>query len=300
MEYPLTEFLDIDLLNRLPTLELRARFIVDGFLTGLHRSPLKGSSAEFMGYRDYQQQDDPKLIDWKVYARSDRLHVRLREDDTNMRVYLLLDQSASMNYRSGDRLLTKWDYARSLAAALLLFIHRQRDSAALGFAGDGLTDFVRGEGSRLSHLQAMTAMLYRDADANQSRLDDAMTELAGKVERRSIVIVISDFYEEIDHLQESLKRFSHDCCEVILFRVLDPRELDFDFKRGGIFVDRESQAELPVNPELIRHKYAHAVATHTEQLRQSIGRLSGDLLVLPTSTPPLEALGLYLAQRKGF
>jgi len=146
----------------------------------------------------------------------------------------------------------------------------------------------------------MTAMLYRDADANQSRLDDAMTELAGKVERRSIVIVISDFYEEIDHLQESLKRFSHDCCEVILFRVLDPRELDFDFKRGGIFVDRESQAELPVNPELIRHKYAHAVATHTEQLRQSIGRLSGDLLVLPTSTPPLEALGLYLAQRKGF
>jgi len=296
----LSEFIDMELLCRLPTLELRARFIVEGFLTGLHRSPLKGSSPEFMGYRDYQQEDDPTQIDWKVYARTDRLHIRLREDETNMRVYLLLDKSASMDYRSNDRMMTKWDYARSLAAALLLFINRQRDAVALGFAGDGLEDFTRGEGAKPSQLHTMTAMLSRTADSRNSKLADAMTTLAGNLSRRSVVIIISDFYEDVTRLQDILKRFQHEKCEAILFQVLDPAEINFDFKRSGIFVEQESREELPINPELIRAKYRSAIAKHIDDIRNMTRALSGDCLLLPTDTPPLTALGFYLSKRRGY
>lgn len=297
MNHPITEFLDMELLARLPSLELRARLLVEGFLAGLHRSPQKGSSVEFMEYRDYQQGDEPKIIDWKTYARTDRLHVRLHEEETNMRVYILLDKSASMNYRGSDALMTKWDYARSLAAALLLFLHRQRDSAALGFAGGGLEGFMRGEGSKSAHMHSMISMLYRDADSTQSNLAAAIGELSCGVKRRSIVIVISDFYESAEKLKEALKKISYEKCETLLFHILDPAEIDFDFKDAGIFTELETGAELLISPDLIRKKYRNAMSEHIADIQSAARSLPGDSLLLPTNTPPLKALGLYLARR---
>lgn len=300
MSNPAVEFMDMDLLARLPSLELRARFIVEGFLTGLHRSPLRGSSVEFMEYRDYQQGDDARSIDWKNYARTDRLHVRLREDETNMRAYLLLDRSASMNYRSRNELLTKWDYARSLAAALLLFLHRQRDAVSLGMVGDGLEEFLSGEGAGSVRFHAMTAALHCEAEADRSRLADALDELALKARRRSIVMVISDFYEDLEQLKRSLDRFSHEKCEILLFQTLDPAELDLSLSPAGIFIEQETGMEMAVTPDVVREKYRRAIDSHRERL-QTVARLrSGDCLVLPTDTPPLKALGLYLSKRRGY
>lgn len=290
----------MDLLCRLPTIELRARFIIDGFLSGIHRSPLKGSSVEFMEYRDYQQGDDPSLIDWKTYARTDRLHVRLREDETNMRVYMLLDKSASMDYQGKNALMTKWDYARSLTAALLLFLHRQRDAAALGFAGENLEDFVRGEGTRITHLNSMMSMLHRNADAVRSNLLNAIEELSFRVKKRSIVIIISDFYEDVEKLKTVLKRFKYLNCETILFHILDPSEIDFDFNNPGIFVELETKAELNISPDLIRKKYRAVISEHIQNIRSISSETNGDSLLLPTDTPPLKALGLYVSKRKGY
>ena len=294
------EFMDMDLLARLPSLELRARYIVEGFLTGLHRSPLRGSSVEFMEYRDYQQGDDARMIDWKNFARTDRLHVRLREDETNMRVYLLLDRSESMAYRSREGLLTKWDYARSLAAALLLFLHRQRDAVSLGMIGDGLEEFMAGEGAGSIRFHAMTAALHCEAIAVRSRLADALDELAPKARRRSIVMVISDFYEDVERLKQALDRFSHEKCEILLFQTLDPAELDLGLTSAGIFVERETGAEMTVMPDVVRETYRRAVDGHLDRLRTVARRRSGDCLVLPTDTPPLKALGLYLSKRRGY
>lgn len=296
---PMAEFIDMELLSRLPSLEMRARFLVEGFLTGLHRCPLKGNSVEFMDYRDYQHGDDLKLIDWKAYARTDRLHIRLREDETNMRVYVVLDRSASMDFKSEWALMSKWDYARSLAAALFLFLHRQRDAAALGFAGEKLEDFIKCGGSRLTHLHSMISMLYRNADASQSNLADSLAELFLKIRRRSIIIVISDFYENVEKLASIMRRFRYERCETLLFQVLDPAELDFDYAASAIFVEKESSSEMQINPALIRKKYRAAVNDHINRLQTEARLSGGNVLLLRTDAPPLKALGLYLATRKG-
>lgn len=300
MKNQLSEFLDMELLSRLPTVELRARFIIDGYLTGIHRSPLKGSSVEFMEYRDYQQGDDPKIIDWKTYARTDRLHVRLREDETNMRVYILLDKSMSMDYKSKNALMTKWDYARSITAALLLFLHRQRDHAALGFAGEKLEDFINGERGRASQLNSMMARLQLKADSPKSNLSVALEELTLRIRKRSIVIVISDFYEDPEKLKAAMKQLRYMNCETILFHVLDPAEIDFDFNEPGIFVELENNSELNLSPDLIRKKYRAAISRHIENISRISRETACDSLLLPTNTVPLHALGLYVSRRKGY
>ena len=296
MESSTRELLDMEQLSMLPTLELKARFLVDGFMVGEHRSPRRGSSVEFKEYREYQTGDDPAMIDWKAYARSDRLQMRLREDDANLRAYLLLDRSASMDYSGAPERMTKWDYARSLAAALLLFLNRQRDIGYLGFCGDGL-EGMNGSGS--SSLHSMTSRLNCAANVRNSPLVPVLHKFAGMVKRRSIVIVISDFYVEPDKLRPVLRKLTYEKCETLLFQVLDPTEIDLAFPGSGLFTELESGDQLPVCPELIRHKYNAVVSEHVRKVQETARTYSGDSLLLRTDVAPLAALGLYLSKRKG-
>jgi uncharacterized protein (DUF58 family) len=288
---------DTHLLSRLPSLEMRARYLVDGFLVGLHQSPFRGSSVEFKEYRDYQPGDDLKRIDWKVYARTDRLHIRLREDETNMSVYLLVDQSASMNYQGSRAMMTKWAYTQSLAAAFLLFLHRQRDCVALGFAGDGLKDFSP-RSSKPYRFHQMMASLHRQADRTESRLADALRELAAQVRRRSIVIVFSDFYEEAAALEPLVSHLRFLNCEVIFFQILDPGELELEFEDAMLLQDLESQQQLLLSPDLIRKEYAERFRAHRDSLSAMVHRLGGDYLLMETGTLPIHALGTYLSRRE--
>ncbi len=292
-----TEFLDTQLLSRLPSLEMRARYLVDGFLIGLHRSPYQGSSIEFKEYRDYQPGDDLKGIDWKVYARSDRLHVRLREDETNMTVYLLVDQSASMDYMSPKATMTKWQYTQALAAAFLLFLHRQRDCVSLGFAGNGLSDFAPSS-SKPYHFHQMMAALHREADQMESRLADSLSELVAHVRRRSIVILFSDFYEDPEALEPLVAHLRFLNCEVLFFHVLDPREMEMDMDDAVLLQDLETEQQLLLSPDLIRKEYNARIRQHREDLSSLIRRHGGDYLTLETSTLPIHAMGTYLSQRE--
>ncbi|HBC88611.1 MAG TPA: hypothetical protein DCZ94_16815 [Lentisphaeria bacterium] len=291
-----SEFLDSELLSRLPSLELQAKFLVGGFLSGLHRNPLRGGSIEFKEYREYQIGDELKLIDWKAYARSDRLHVRLHEEDTDMTVYLLLDRSASMNYKSRSASMNKWDYARALAAALVFFLHRQRDSVGMGFIGADLEDFTKG-GSKASHIHQLMTQLHCDADTKSSGIAESLETIIGLVRRRSIVIVISDFYSDPDKIAKPISRLKHLHCETILMHVLDPRELELDFDEPVILDELESQARLPLSPDLIRKDYQAKLAAHIEGVTVAAGQSGGDYILLSTAEVPLRAIGAYLHRR---
>ena len=291
-----SEFLDIELFSRLSSLELQAKYLVNGFLSGLHKSPFQGSSVEFKEFRDYQPGDELKLIDWKVYARTDRLHVRLREEETNMTVYLLVDSSASMNYKGPKAVMSKWDYARALAAAFLIFLSRQRDSAALGFLGAELEDFVRGRSSP-AHYHQLMGKLHRNADSPISRLAEAMRPLPNLVRRRSIVIVFSDFYESAEKLESSVSFLQHLNCEVIFFHIMDPSELDFDFDYPIRMQELETGESITINPDALRDDYLKNMKKHTASISEMLMGLGGDYLLLRTDEVPTRALGEYLAKR---
>jgi uncharacterized protein (DUF58 family) len=292
-----SEFLDIELLSRLPSLEVKARFLVSGFLAGLHKTPFRGSSVEFKEYRDYQPGDELKLIDWKAYARTDRLHIKLREEETNMTVNLLLDRSASMDYSSSESLMTKWDYARALTAAFLLFLHRQRDAVSLGFIGDGLEDFTR-PSVHASHFHQLMVNLHRNADAVNSTVSGSLNEMLTSVRRRSMVLVFSDFYETPDALRASLSYLRHLKCEILLFHILDPMEISFDFENGMLMQDLENSDKMYISPNLLRKEYRNAIEDHIAALSSLALEYSCEYLLLDTATPPIHALGAYLSKRR--
>jgi uncharacterized protein (DUF58 family) len=292
-----SEFLDIELLSRLPSLEVKARFLVSGFLAGLHKTPFRGNSVEFKEYRDYQPGDELKLIDWKAYARTDRLHIKLREEETNMTVNLLLDRSASMDYKSSEKLMTKWNYARALSAAFLLFLHRQRDAVALGFIADGLENFTR-PGAHASHFHQLMVNLHRDADARNSTVAGSMHEMLSSVRRRSMVLIFSDFYEDAEALRAPLSYLRHLKCEIILFHILDPMETSFSFEDGMLMQELESNNKMYISPDLLRKEYKNAITSHISNLSSLAMEHNCEYLLLDTSTPPVHALGTYLSKRR--
>ena len=294
----LSEYLDVELLSRLPNLEVRARFLVSGFLAGLHKSPFKGSSVEFKEFRDYQPGDEFKLIDWTVYARTDRLHVRLREEETNMTVYLLLDKSASMNYHTPKGAMSKWEYAKSLVAAFLLFLNSQRDAVSLSFIGHSLENFSKGS-SRSSHFHRMMVSLHCDADADESNISKSLEEVATHIKNRSIVMVFSDFYEDPEKMETAMGHLRHLNCEVIFFHILDPQEVDFDFDDTMLLQEMESLEQLSLSPALIRSDYRKKIEEHIDTVKALALKYNGEYLLMRTDESPIQALGAYLNLRRG-
>ena len=291
-------FLDVELLSRLPGLELQAKYLVEGFLSGLHRSTFRGHNVEFMEFRGYQPGDEPRTIDWKVYARSDRLYVKLREEETNLTSYVVVDVSASMNYASPRAAMTKWQYARSMAAALLLLLNRQQDAASLVLAGKGLPVFIR-PSLRASELRRMMGALQRDALEPVTSLGECLNDLSRLVRRRSMLIVISDFYVDPKSMEAAIGQLHFLKCEPIFLHVMDPRELELDFDSPVLLRELESQGRLPISPDLLRQKYLGRLAEHRKALESLATGHGGDYVLLRTDQPPVAGLGAYLARREG-
>lgn len=292
-----TEFLDAKLLSHLPSLELKARFLVSGFLAGLHKTPFRGNSVEFREYRDYQPGDELKRIDWKAFARTDRLHVRLQEEETNMTAVLLLDKSASMNYKSDKAAMTKWDYARALAAAFLLFLHRQRDAATIGFIGKRLEDLFRGS-AHTSHYHQMMTKLHQSANDSESNLAQSLNSLLPALKMRSMVLIFSDFYDDPDALKAVLTHLRHLKCEILFFHILDPMEIEFDFQDSLLLQELESGEKMLLSPDLLRKEYRESMTKHIERISSLCAESNSDYLLLNTNVPPIHALGKYLSKRK--
>jgi uncharacterized protein (DUF58 family) len=289
--------LDLQLLADLPSLALRSRCLVDGFLSGRHRSPQKGSSVEFAEYRDYQLGDDLRRVDWRLFARSDRLHVKQFEDEAQLRVFTVLDASASMDFSSGRGALSKLDFARLALAGIALLAQRQGDAFGLGVAGAELAEFLRARSSP-AHWQTYLGRLENFSPQRQTALARALESLAEIIPPRSLVVIASDFYEDLPALEAALSRLRYDGHDLIGLQVLDPFELDFHLDHAGIWVDAESGARRWLDAPAVRAGYLKRFQQFCAGLEEQFRDLGGDFVRLRTDEPPVAALAGYLAARK--
>ena len=288
-------FLDPAILARLGTMELKARTVVEGFLSGLHRSPYKGFSVEFAEYRQYMPGDDLSTLDWKVYARTDRHYIKKFEEETNLECHLLLDMSGSMGYRGGAA-LTKLEFGSVLAASLAYLMNRQRDATGL-MAFDDRIRFRLPAGARPGHLHALLLALERIGAGAQSNVGRPLHQLAEALLKRSLVVLVSDLLDDPEPVIRGLKHLRFRGNDVVVFQVLDPNELTFPFRGASRFRDLESAHEVIADPASARTAYLRELATLTLKYDRELRGAGIDYVQLDTSQPLDFALLAYLAAR---
>ena len=287
-------FLDPAVLARLGTLELKARAVVEGLLSGLHRSPYKGFSVEFAEYRQYLPGDDLSTIDWKVYARTDRHYVKKFEEETNVNCHLLLDISASMGY--GSRGVTKLDYGGLLASSLAFLMNRQRDAVGLTTFDDAIVTMVP-PSARPSHLRSILVTLDQTTLGHRTDVSKPLHLMADGIGKRGLVVLISDLLDEPDRVVDGLRHFRFRGSEVIVFHLLDPAELTFPFERAARFRDIELGDEVMAVPSVVRQEYLDALQAAVERYKRELGSEGIDYRLVDTSTPLEFALISYLSTR---
>ena len=287
-------FLDPVILARIGSLELKARTVVEGFLSGLHRSPFKGFSVEFAEYRQYLPGDDLSTIDWKVYARSDRYYVKKFEEETNLDCHLLLDISASMGYGSDG--VTKLRYGSMLAASLAYLMNRQRDAVALTTFDDAIVAMLP-PSARASHLRSILVTLDRIALGRRTDVSKPLHLMADAIGKRGIVVLISDLLDDPARVADGLRHFRFRGSDVIVFHLLDPAERTFPFTRAARFRDLELGDELMAVPEIVRQEYLDALQRAIDGYRRELGSAGIDYQLIDTSTPLEFALMAYLSTR---
>jgi uncharacterized protein (DUF58 family) len=288
------QFLDPAVVARLGTLELKARTVVEGFISGLHRSPFKGFSVEFAEYRQYIHGDDLSTIDWKVYARSDRHFVKKFEEETNLHCQLLLDVSGSMSY--GSRGISKFEYAACLAASLGYLMNRQRDAVGMTAFSDHIVD-VLPTSARPGHLRNLLVALDRLEVGSRTNVAKPLHQIADAMTRRGIVILISDLLDDPDAVVRGLKHFQYRGSDVLVFHVLDPAELEFPFDRATRFEDPETGEEVMAVPAAVREHYLKQIGGLIDRYRRELGSAGIDYQLLNTSEPLEMALLAYLSTR---
>jgi len=288
------QFLDPAVVARLGTLELKARTIVEGFLSGLHRSPFKGFSVEFAEYRQYIPGDDLSTIDWKVYARSDRHYVKKYEDETNLDCHLMIDVSGSMAY--GSHGITKFEYAACLAASLAYLMNRQRDGVGLTAFDDRIVGTLPAS-ARAGHLRSILLTLDRLKIGRETNVSKPLHQLADSLSKRGMVVLISDLLDDPELVIRGLKHFQFRGTDVIVFHVLDPDELEFPFQRPTRFEDLETEEEVMAVPSVVRSHYLQAMGDFIERYRRELGGAGIDYQLLDTRQPLELALLAYLSTR---
>ena len=288
-------FLDPAVISRLGTMELKARTVVEGFLSGLHRSPYKGFSVEFAEYRQYRPGDDLSTLDWKVYARTDRHYVKKFEEETNLECHLLLDVSGSMAYK-GTAPMSKMEYGSVLAASLAFLMNRQRDATGL-IAFDERIVFRLPAGARPGHLHALLLALERLQPGTQSNVGRPLHQLAEALMKRSLVVLVSDLLDDPETVIKGLKHLRFRGTDVVVFQVLDPNELTFPFRGASRFRDLENADEVTAEPSSIRTAYLRELAGLTLKYDRELRGAGIDYVQLDTSQPLDFALLAYLSAR---
>src|SRR5215510_14701863 len=288
-------FLDPAVVARLGTLELKARTIVEGFLSGLHRSPFKGFSVEFAEYRQYIPGDDLHTIDWKVYARSDRHYVKKFEEETNLDCHLLLDVSGSMGYGSHHG-MTKFEYGACLAASLGYLMNRQRDAVGLTAFAENIVEMLPAS-SRPGHLRALLVTLDRLVTGQKTDVSKPLHLLADSITKRGLVVLISDLLDNPDDVIRGLKHFQFRGVDVIVFHILDPDELEFPFEHATRFEDVETSEEVMAVPGAVREHDLKAIGGLVDRYRRELGATGIHYQLLNTNHPLELALMSYLSTR---
>jgi len=295
MANDLKNYFDPLVLARLSNLYLKSRWVVEGIMSGIHRSRSKGFSVEFEQHREYSPGDEIRRIDWKALGKFDRYFIKETEDETNLRAYLILDVSASMDYTSNG--ITKFAYGCILAASLAHVIIKQQDAAGLVTFSDRIESFIPPRAQR-GYLIEILRALEGITPAGETSVGKILQEVAGKMNRRGLVILISDLLDEPEFILEGLHLFRFKGNDVIVFHLLDPAELELPFEGNILFEDME-QVDLKVtaDPKAIHRVYLKVVEEFIERIRKDCQERSIDYQLLSTSTPLDHALVSYLSWR---
>ena len=280
----------------LGNLELVARLVVEGFITGLHKSPYHGFSVEFSEHRSYRPGDEVKNIDWKVYARSNRFYVKQYEEETNLRAMIIVDSSASMRYNSPKH-ITKYEYAKFLSAALAYMMNKQRDATGLAIYDTEIRTYLPSR-SKKSYIGEILKSLDNIEPRNQTGTASALGVLAERIKRRGLVVIISDFFDDAESVSSALKHFRHKGHEVIVFQILDPREIDFKLGQGATFVDMETNEEMLTQPYQLQKEYKKNMENFINSIKSECHRQNVDYHLISTDTSFDKALLNYLAKRR--
>lgn len=288
------KFLDPKVLNKITRLDLKARHIVEGFMGGMHKSPYHGFSVEFAEHREYAPGDDLKHLDWKVFGRSDRLFIKEYELETNLRSHILLDTSESMDY--GGKETTKLELASHIAASMAYLILRQQDSVGMVCFDKEVKTFIP-TSSSMGHLRPILGTLAQSEAKNKTDLGVVLNALAERIQRRGLIILISDLFDKPDVILKSLQHFSHKRHDVIVFHVLDEYELTFPFERMTLFEGLEEYPKQLVDPRSLRKAYLEEVNGFCEEIRKGCVRQMVDYVRISTDQDLDVELTKYLASR---
>ena len=291
-------FLDPELLARIGSLELLARAVVEGFISGLHRSPFTGFSTEFTEYRQYNPGDDLRYLDWRLLGRTDRYFIKKYRADTNTQCHLLIDTSASMGYAHASS-VSKLQYAQFLAASLAYLLSRQQDAVGVVGFDKSVHTHVPAR-NRTGHLRTVFGQLSLLAPGSETDLAHSLHQLAEILTRRGIVVLISDFYDQPDRLQSAFQHLRFNGHDVVAFHVLDQNELDFNFDDAVLLLeDAETQEQMPVLPDVVAAGYRRRMQKHVEDMSNCAATNHVDYEMMTTKQPLDFALFKYLSRRAG-
>ena len=292
-------FLDPSTLAKIDDYYLVARTVVEGFIAGLHKSLYHGFGSEFVHYRNYTTGDDLKYVDWKVFARLDKVQIKVFQEETNSNNYIVLDTSASMNYKGKNSQISKIDYGKILTGCLAYLVNRQGDNVGFYAYNDALICALKPEnrGSQVQNICTQMLGLEPKGICNHTLL---LTHLAEMFRRKGIIVIISDFLDSDEILDKALRFFKvahHDC---ILFHILDDDEVDFPFYGHARFIDSESGHEISTAPDVVRDQYLRSFKSYLEGFESSCLSHNLDYFRITTSQPLANALASYLHKRELF
>ncbi len=290
------KYLDPRILARLEGLQLRARRIVEGYVSGLHRSPYHGFSIEFAEHREYSPGDDLRYLDWKVFGRTDKFYLKQFEEETNLVCHLLLDTSESMRYRSEPAPMSKLEYAQCAAAALAYLVLQQQDSVGAVTFDHEIRYLVRPSGNP-SHLKQLLHVMEQSLPERKTATGAVFHDLAERFKRRGIVVVLSDLFDDVDSMMAGLKHFRHRRHDVVLMHVLDPAELDFPFSGMTLFEGLEQLPKVAAEPRALRKAYLRQFGLYVRRIQHGCREHGIDYVQLRTDQPLDVALSGYLASR---
>ncbi len=283
-------------LTKYGRLALVARNLVEGFLTGAHKSPYKGFSVEFAEHRQYYPGDEIRHIDWRAFGKTDRYYIKEFEEETNLRAHLLVDASGSMAFKGANH--SKFEYAQYIAASLAYLMLHQRDAVGLVTHDTRVRQIIKPKASS-KHLLHLLRMLEETAPGGETSMAPLWHDLAGQIKRRGLIVILSDCFDQLPALMRALQHFRHQRHEILLFHILAPEEMEFPFKKWTQFRNLEVAGhKLLVDPQRLRKEYLKNFQSFCKDLRDQAGQMQIDYHLLRTDEPVDRALGLYLTRRQ--
>lgn len=289
------KYLEPEFISKLKTLELKAKTVVEGFKVGLHRSPYHGFSVEFSEHRPYMQGDSIRHIDWKAYGKRDKFYIKQYEEETNLISNIILDSSASMKFRYSGK-ISKFDYAKILSAALSYLMISQQDAVGLSLYSENVKEYLLPKANRI-YVQKLISAIENFEPGFKTSTAKCLNLIAEKIRKRGLVIIISDLLDNPSEIVKALSQFHFRKNEVIVFHILDPSEINFNFSKDAQFIDLETGEKMTTQPYQIQKAYFDAFSSHIEIIKKECLNFRIDYNLITTNTPFDKALFSYFKKR---